>query len=158
MRKLSVAIGACVLALSIWLFPAAVMAQTDVSMPAFPALSGPVVDTAHLLPADVKASLSQELAAYSQRTGNQLVVVTLPTLKGYDIADYGYQLGRHWGIGQKDKNNGALLIVDVGDKKVRIEVGYGLEGTLTDAISFQIVHNIIAPRFNKLGLKPVFLI
>ena len=125
------------------------MAQTDVSMPAFPALSGPVVDTAHLLPADVKASLSQELAAYSQRTGNQLVVVTLPTLKGYDIADYGYQLGRHWGIGQKDKNNGALLIVDVGDKKVRIEVGYGLEGTLTDAISFQIVHNIIAPRFKQ---------
>ena len=125
------------------------MAQTDVPMPAFPALSGPVVDTAHLLPADVKASLSQELAAYSQRTGNQLVVVTLPTLKGYDIADYGYQLGRHWGIGQKDKNNGALLIVDVGDKKVRIEVGYGLEGTLTDAISFQIVHNIIAPRFKQ---------
>ena len=126
-----------------------VLAQVDASVPPFPELSGPVVDTAHLLPADVNAGLTQKLADYAQRSGTQLVIVTLPTLNGYDIADYGYQLGRHWGIGQKGKNNGVLLIVDAGEKKLRIEVGYGLEGTLTDAISFQIVHNIIAPKFKQ---------
>ena len=121
----------------------------DAGMPPFPPLSGPVVDTAHLLPANVFNSLSQQLAAYSQNTGTQLVVVTLPTLNGYPIDMYGYQLGRHWGIGQKGKNNGALLIVDVAEKQVRIEVGYGLEGTLTDAQSFEIIHNIIAPHFQQ---------
>jgi uncharacterized protein len=141
---------AAVLAVTCLVVPvAAVWGQADTSMPPFPELSGPVVDTAHLLPADVNAALSQKLAGYAQRSGNQLVVVTLPTLNGYDIADYGYQLGRHWGIGEKDKNTGALLIVDVAEKKMRIEVGYGLEGTLTDAVSFQIVHNVIAPKFKQ---------
>src|SRR6185312_1303403 len=104
---------------------------------------------AHLLPANVSSALSQKLAAYAQQTGTQLVVVTLPTLHGYPIDQYGYQLGRHWGIGQKGKNNGALLIVDAGEKQVRIEVGYGLEGTLTDAQSFLIIHNAIIPRFRR---------
>ncbi len=121
----------------------------DAGMPPFPALTGPVVDTAHLLPANVFNSLSQQLAAYSQNTGTQLVVVTVPTLRGYPIEYWGYQLGRHWGIGAKGKNNGALLIVDAGEKQMRIEVGYGLEGTLTDAQSFEIIHNIIAPHFQK---------
>ena len=119
------------------------------ALPPFPALSGPVVDAAHLLPANVFQSLSQRLAAYSKKTGTQLVVVTLPTLKGYPIAEYGYQLGRHWGIGQKGKNNGVLLIVDAGEKRLRIEVGYGLEGSLTDAASFEIIHDVIVPRFKK---------
>jgi uncharacterized protein len=119
----------------------------DAGMPAFPALTGPVVDDAHLLPQDVFDQLSQRLLAYSQANGTQLVVVTLPTLNGYPIDDYGYQLGRHWGIGQKGKNNGALLIVDAGEKQVRIEVGYGLEGTLTDAQSFLIIHDIMRPHF-----------
>ena len=121
----------------------------DAGMPAFPALTGPVVDQAHLLPADVFNSLSQKLATYANNTGTQLVVVTVPTLNGYPIEYYGYQLGRHWGIGQKGKNNGALLIVDAGEKQVRIEVGYGLEGTLTDAQSFNIINNIILPRFKQ---------
>jgi uncharacterized protein len=116
-------------------------------MPPFPALTGPVVDDAHLLPGDAFDQLSQKLDDYSRANGTQLVVVTLPTLNGYSIEDYGYQLGRHWGIGQKGKNNGVLLIVDAGEKQVRIEVGYGLEGTLTDAESFLIIHNIILPRF-----------
>ncbi|MGH8297942.1 MAG: TPM domain-containing protein [Steroidobacteraceae bacterium] len=118
-------------------------------MPPFPALTGPVVDQAHLLPGDVFNQLSQKLAAYSHANGTQLVVVTLPTLNGYPIEYYGYQLGRHWGIGQKGKNNGALLIVDAGERQVRIEVGYGLEGTLTDAQSFLIIHNVITPHFRK---------
>ncbi len=121
----------------------------DAGMPPFPALTGPVVDDAHLLPEDVFNQLSQKLDDYSRANGTQLVVVTLPTLNGYPIEDYGYQLGRHWGIGQKGKNNGALLIVDAGEKQARIEVGYGLEGTLTDAQSFLIIHDIIVPRFRK---------
>lgn len=133
---------------------AAVRAQAaqnalDLGMPPFPQLTGPVVDTAHLLPPRIFSTLSRRLAAYARRTGNQLVVVTLPTLNGYPIDYYGYQLGRHWGIGQKGKNNGVLLIVDAGEKQVRIDVGYGLEGTLTDAQSFLIIHNVIVPDFRK---------
>jgi len=127
------------------------MAQSPpaAGMPPFPALTGPVVDEAHLLPGDVFNQLSERLAAYSQANGTQLVIVTLQTLNGYPLEEYGYQLGRHWGIGQKGKNNGALLIVDAGEKQMRIEVGYGLEGTLTDAQSFLIIHNVITPRFRK---------
>src|SRR5579875_2212396 len=77
----------------------------------FPPLTGRVVDDAHVLPADVQASLTQKLADLEQRTSRQLVVVTLPSLQGDDIADYGYQLGRAWKIGQKGINNGTLFIV-----------------------------------------------
>lgn len=115
--------------------------------PAFPKLSGRVVDSANLLSASTEQSLVKQLAAQEQRTGNQLVVVTLPDLQGYDIADFGFQLGRHWGIGQKDKNNGALLIIAKKEKKMRIEVGYGLEGQLTDARSAQIIQGILTPAF-----------
>ena len=81
------------------------------------------------------------------KTTDQLVVVTLKSLQGTSIEDFGYQLGRHWQIGQKDKNNGVLLIVAPNERKVRIEVGYGLEGTLTDAVSRLIIENAIIPRF-----------
>jgi uncharacterized protein len=130
---------------------AAIAAQAvpGAGLPPFPVLSGPVVDGAHLLPAAEFERLSQRLAAYSEKTGTQLVVVTLPTLDGYPIQEYGYQLGRHWGIGQKGKNNGALLIVDKGERQLRIEVGYGLEGTLTDAASFGIIHDVIVPHFRN---------
>ncbi|MDE2090073.1 MAG: TPM domain-containing protein [Gammaproteobacteria bacterium] len=121
----------------------------DAGRPAFPALTGPVVDDAHLLPPQTRSLLAEKLAQYARRTSTQVVVVTLASLHGYPIEYYGYQLGRHWGIGQKGKNNGALLIVDAGEKQVRIEVGYGLEGTLTDAASFEIIHNIIVPKFKQ---------
>ena len=75
------------------------------------------------------------------------MIVTLKSLHGTSIEDYGYQLGRRWQIGQKDKNNGALLIVAANERKVRIEVGYGLEGTLTDAATKVIIENSILPRF-----------
>ena len=145
----------CVIWLLAWLLmlaavPAsAAQGPLDAGIPPFPALTGPVVDDAHLLPGDVLEQLSRKLAAYSQANGTQVVVVTLATLDGYPIDDYGYQLGRHWGIGQKGKNNGVLLIVDSGERQMRIEVGYGLEGTLTDAQSFLIIHNVITPRFRK---------
>jgi uncharacterized protein len=114
---------------------------------AFPALTGRVVDQAGILDAAARSRLDTKLQELESKTTTQLVVVTLRSLGGYDIADYGYQLGRHWGIGQKGKNNGALLIVAAGDRKVRIEVGYGLEGTLTDAVTRLIIDHAILPRF-----------
>lgn len=121
----------------------------EASTPPFPELTGPVVDQAGLLPGDARASLEQKLRNYDQTSGNQLVVVTVPTLNGYPLEDYGYLLGRHWGIGQKGKNTGALLIVDRDEHQLRIEAGYGLEGTLTDAQSDNIIRNIIVPRFKQ---------
>jgi len=115
----------------------------------FPKLTGRVVDNAHLLSPQTKAKLTQMLKDLEKNTSVQLVVVTLPSLEGEDIAQYGYQLGRHWKIGQKGKDNGVLLIIAPKERKVRIEVGYGLEGVLTDAKSFLIIHDIIIPHFKK---------
>ena len=113
----------------------------------FPQLTGRVVDEAGILEPAAKAALERKLAEFETKTSGQLVVVTLRSLQGTSIEDYGYQLGRHWGIGQKEKNNGALLIVAPNERKVRIEVGYGLEGQLTDAVSRLIIQNAIMPRF-----------
>ena len=113
----------------------------------FPALTGRVVDEAGLLSAGDRAALTETLAALEAKTTDQLVVVTLKSLQGTAVEDYGYQLGRHWQIGQKDKNNGVLLIVAPNDRVVRIEVGYGLEGTLTDALTKVIIETAILPRF-----------
>src|ERR1700730_13511382 len=113
----------------------------------FPALAGRVVDEANVLDAATRAALTDKLAALEAKTTDQLVVVTLKSLQGTSIEDFGVQLGRHWQIGQKDKNNGVLLIVVPSERRVRIEVGYGLEGTLTDAVSRLIIENGIIPRF-----------
>lgn len=119
----------------------------------FPALTGRVVDDAGLFDATTRAALAESLANLESKTTDQLVVVTLKTLQGTSIEDYGYQLGRRWQIGQKeqigqnDKDNGVLLIVAPNERKVRIEVGYGLEGTLTDATTKLIIENSILPRF-----------
>ena len=115
--------------------------------PQFPELTGRVVDDAHALSPQVQADLTAKLASLEQATSRQLVVVTLPSLQGYDIADYGYQLLRHWGIGQKGLNNGALFIVVPSEHKVRVEVGYGLEPILTDAMSSVILQKAVIPKF-----------
>ena len=112
----------------------------------FPALSGRVVDEANIIDAATEAELTQKLEALEAQSQRQLVIATIPDLQGYDIADYGYQLGRAWGIGDAERNDGALLIVAPNDRKVRIEVGYGLEGYLTDAYSALIIQNAILPR------------
>jgi uncharacterized protein len=114
---------------------------------AFPPLTGRVVDEANLLDATAKADLDSKLAALEAKTTDQLVVVTVRSLGGRTIEEYGYRLGRTWAIGQKDKNNGVLLIVAPNERKVRIEVGYGLEGALPDAIANLIIQNSILPRF-----------
>ncbi|MNJ41305.1 hypothetical protein D3C77_362240 [compost metagenome] len=115
----------------------------------FPALTGRVVDDAQLLTPQQEQALTGKLAALEQQTGDQLVVVTLPSLQDQEIEDFGYQLGRHWGIGQKENDGGALLIVAPNERKVRIEVGYGLEGVLTDAYSSLIIRNDILPAFRQ---------
>ena len=124
---------------------------TLVALPAhaqtFPELTGRVVDTAKILSPDQVAALDERLAAVEQQTGHQLVVATVPDLQGYDIADYGYQLGRNWALGKKDVNDGVILLVAPNDRRVRIEVGYGLEPLLTDAYSNFIIQTIILPRF-----------
>jgi uncharacterized protein len=129
------------LALGLLLTPAAALAQQ------FPQLTGRVVDAANVIPPDVEARIDQKLAALETQSRRQLVVATIPDMQGYDIADYGYQLGRHWGIGSKERNDGALLIVAPNQRKLRIEVGYGLEGILTDGLSSLIINQTIVPRF-----------
>ncbi|MEJ0041929.1 MAG: TPM domain-containing protein [Rhizomicrobium sp.] len=115
----------------------------------FPPLTGRVVDEAGVLSAGTKEKLTALLAEHERQTGNQVVVATLKSLRGTSIEDYGYQLGRAWGIGQKGRNNGALILVSPSTHDVRIEVGYGLEGTLTDAQSVLIIHNVMMPAFRK---------
>jgi uncharacterized protein len=113
----------------------------------FPSLTGRVVDQANILDAPTRQTITDKLAAVEAKSGDQIVVVTLSSLQGTSIEDIGYQLGRQWGIGEKSRNNGALLIVAPNERKVRIEVGYGLEGTLTDAVTRLIIQNAILPRF-----------
>ena len=117
--------------------------------PNFPELAGRVVDQAGVLSPGTVQALDNLLAQHEKETSNQVVVVTLKGLQGYDIADYGYQLGRHWGIGQKGRDNGVLLIVAPNERKVRIEVGYGLEGALPDATAHNIIQTRILPRFRS---------
>ena len=115
----------------------------------FPPLSGRVVDQVGLLSEQQQNELSRMLAAHQDKTSDQLVVVVLKSLQGHSIEEYGYQLGRHWGIGQKGKDNGVLLLVAPTERKVRIEVGYGLEGRLTDALAHQIIQSEIMPSFRR---------
>lgn len=117
--------------------------------PKFPPLTGRVVDNAQLLSPESEAKLTAELAGLEQKTGRQLVVATLPDLQGYEIEDYGYQLLRTWGIGRKAEDDGVILIVAPNQRKVRIEVGYGLEPVLTDALSSLIIQRAILPAFKE---------
>lgn len=119
----------------------------------FPTLSGRVVDEGRLLSPEAEAALTAKLAALEADTGDQLVVVTLDSLQGQEIEDYGYKLGRTWGIGPGQTDKGVLLIVAPNERKVRIEVGYGLEPVLTDALSSQIIQNDILPPFRESGFE-----
>ncbi|MDD3007245.1 MAG: TPM domain-containing protein [Arcobacter sp.] len=113
----------------------------------FPKLEGRVVDEANLLSPLVKKDIDLILKEEEEKSSNQIVVVILNSLNGYTIEEYSYQLGRFWGIGQKDKNNGVLLVISMAERKIRIEVGYGLEGALTDKISHEIINYTIKPNF-----------
>ncbi|MFZ2469949.1 MAG: TPM domain-containing protein, partial [Parvibaculum sedimenti] len=118
-----------------------------------PPLTGRVVDAAHVLPAEKAREIEAALAAHEAKTTEQVVVATVPSLDGNDIATYANETFRIWKLGQKDKNNGVLFLIAPNEHELRIEVGYGLEGTLTDALSSQIIRDIVTPRF-KAGDLP----
>ncbi|HVM23457.1 MAG TPA: TPM domain-containing protein [Sphingomicrobium sp.] len=113
----------------------------------FPQLTGRVVDQAGLLRPEQSAQLESRLAALEVQTGRQLVVATVNSLEGRTIEDYGYRLGREWGIGREGEDDGVILLVAPNEKKVRIETGYGARVFLTDAVSSVIIRNAILPRF-----------
>lgn len=119
----------------------------------FPALTGPVVDQANVIPDDQEARIAQKVVALKAQSQRQLQVVTVASLEGYDIADYANRLFRNWQLGDKERNDGVLLLVAPAERKLRIEVGYGMEGTVTDAISFLVINKVIVPKF-KAGDMP----
>lgn len=115
----------------------------------FPELTGPVVDAADIISDADEAALTARLEALETQSQRQFVIATIPDLQGYDIADYGYQLGRAWGIGDAERNDGIVLLVAPNDRKTRIEVGYGLEGIMTDALSSIIINQQMLPQFRE---------
>jgi uncharacterized protein len=119
----------------------------------FPPLTGRVVDDAHLLDAGQVAQLTALSTEIEKASSRQFVVATIPDLQNLPIEEYGYKLGRAWKIGQAGANNGIILIVAPKDRKVRIEVGRGLEPIMTDAMSSVIINQTILPRF-KAGDMP----
>jgi uncharacterized protein len=132
-----------------WLATALLLTCSAVALFAanFPALTGRVVDSAQILDARSRPAIEQKLMDLEAKSGIQLVVATIKSLEGQDVESYANQLFRTWKLGEKAKNNGVLLVVAPTERKVRIEVGYGLEGTLTDALSNVIITNALIPRF-----------
>ena len=121
----------------------------DAFAQSFPPLTGRVVDAANLLKPEERASLETKLKAHEDRTSDQVVVATIRSLEGTSIEDYANRLFRAWQLGQKKNDNGVLLLVAPAERKVRIEVGYGLEGALTDALSKIIIATAVAPQFQQ---------
>lgn len=129
----------------LWL--AVLVAATPLHAQTFPKLTGRVVDQADLMPPSQEAALSAKLESVEKRTGRQFVVATVASLEGRTIEDYGYRLGRAWGIGDEQKDDGVVLLVAPKERKVRIETGYGARVFLTDAVSSVIIRNSILPKF-----------
>lgn len=126
----------------------ALAGSAALAQPQFPERgTAPVVDAANIIDPATEAALTQKLDQFEQRSQRQFVIATIPDLQGYDIADYGYQLGRYWQLGDKENDDGIILLVAPNDRRVRIEVGYGLESILPDGLAFDIVENDITPRF-----------
>ncbi|QQV77821.1 TPM domain-containing protein [Sphingomonas aliaeris] len=123
---------------------------TPLAAQTFPKFTGLVVDDANVLPPATEAELTAKLQALQKDTKRQLVVATIGDLQGYPLEDYGYKLGRAWGVGLKDVNNGAIMFIapnaPAGQRGVRIEAGYGLEPFLTDALSSVIINNDMLPK------------
>ncbi len=112
-----------------------------------PPLTGRIVDRARIMPADVTASLTNELAAHEAATGHQVAVLILPSLEGEPLEPFAHRVATDWALGQTGADNGVLLLVALRERKVRIEVGYGLEGILTDLRASRIIRTVIVPRF-----------
>ncbi|MEN9697678.1 MAG: hypothetical protein RLZ56_1099 [Bacteroidota bacterium] len=133
-----------VLTIGLFLVCTGIFAQNVLAKPAVAQL---VTDIAGVLTPSEKAALENKLVAIDDSSSNQIAVVILPTLDGYPIEEYAVKLFREWGIGNKKTNNGVLLLVAINDRKVRIEVGYGLEGAIPDITANSIINNDIKPAF-----------
>lgn len=141
-----------------FLFAAALLAAV-LAAPAFASTRAPelqipkndgwVTDLAGMLSPEQERELEELMERYKQGSTHEIALLTVPELKGEPIERFALDVGRAWGIGGKDKNNGALLVVSKADRAVRIEVGRGLEGNLTDSISGRIIRDVIVPRFRR---------
>lgn len=136
MKKLALLLVACLTALTAF--------AADV-----PYLSGRVVDNAEILGAETKQKLAAQLKAHEAETTNQIAVLTVPSLEGESVESYAEQVFNTWKLGQKGKDNGVLVLVAPNERRMRIEVGYGLEGTLTDVAASRIIRNVMTPRFKE---------
>src|SRR3546814_9855293 len=112
----------------------------------FPGLTGRVVDQADIIPPAEEASLTAQLEQLEKASGHQLVVATVASREGHDVGDYGYRLGRAWGIGGKEANDGVVFLIAPNDRRMNISVGYGLEPILTDALSGRIIRYVVTPK------------
>ncbi|HXF67730.1 MAG TPA: TPM domain-containing protein [Burkholderiales bacterium] len=134
------------LAAALVALPLATAAQQRAEVPY---LSGRVVDHAEILKPETRRRLSEALRAHERKTTNQIAVLTVPTLHGESVEDYAVRVFEQWKLGHKDRDNGVLIVVVPRDRRMRIEVGYGLEGTLTDAAASRIIREVMAPRFRQ---------
>jgi len=116
---------------------------------AVPKNDGWVTDLAGMLSPQQERELETLMESYKQGTTHEIALLTIPSLEGDDLARFSLQVFRTWGIGSKETSNGALLVVSKADRKIRIEVGRGLEGNLTDSISGRIIRDVIAPEFKQ---------
>ena len=131
------------------IFSVCVYAQTDV-VPKKPSLAeGLVLDQTNTLTSEQLVTLRAKLLAYDRSTSNQIAVVIIPTLKGNSIEDVALEIGRGWGVGQANNDNGVVILIAKNDRKMRIEVGTGLEGAVTDYVSSSIIQNTLRPNFRE---------
>ena len=114
-----------------------------------PPLRGRVNDYAKLIPPDSARALEERLASFEAETGHQIAVLTIPSLEGDSLEDFSIRVADAWKIGKKGFDNGAILLIARDDRKLRIEVGYGLEGVMPDAIASRIIREVITPRFRS---------
>jgi len=133
--------------LRVVLIAAIIVAANIVAATNVPFLTGRVTDNAETISEPMRKSLTERLKAHEDRTGNQIAVLTIPSLDGESIEEYAEAVFREWKLGQKGKDNGILVVVALNDHRMRIEVGYGLEETLTDLLAGRIIQNVMTPKF-----------
>ncbi|HEY5969761.1 MAG TPA: TPM domain-containing protein [Chitinophagaceae bacterium] len=131
------------------IFSVSVYAQTDV-VPKKPSLAeGLVLDQTKTLTSEQLHTLREKLLAYDRSTSNQIAIVIIPALKGNSIEDVALEIGRGWGVGQANNDNGVVILIAKDDRKMRIEVGTGLEGAVTDYVTSSIIQNTLRPNFRE---------
>src|SRR5262245_11613334 len=127
----------------------ALLSPTPALSADIPYLTGRVVDNAQILSPDARIRLTAALKTHEQATSNQIVVLTVPTIQPEGVEEYAVGVFNSWKLGQRERNNGILVVVVPQDRRMRIEVGYGLEPTLTDAVAGAIIRDVMAPAFKR---------